>query len=113
MKFTTLTKPDAEYEAWRAGWTPPHPRPRALPGKVIVEFGPFGTRGSIICPEEASNNAMVVSDGYEGRYHPEGYLPCGTEIVYTGTEGESFRLQGRTFMVVPKPEIEMHVLKDS
>lgn len=111
MKFTAADKPDAEYEAWIAGWRPPEPRPRALPGWAILEFAPYGTRGRILTPEEASNNAMMVSDGYELRGHREGFVPCGTEVIYTGTEGNAFQLGGRTFMRVPKAEVEMYVPK--
>jgi len=112
LDYTLGTKPDGAYETWRDTWTPPLPRPVALPGKAIVEFSPFGTRGTLWTPERASNNAMVVSDGYEGRPSREGFLPCGTEICYTGTEGTFFTYEGRRLCAVPKAEVEMYFPKE-
>lgn len=111
--YTLGAAPDEHYEKWKREWQPPVPRPRALPGKVIVEFSPYAHRGVLWTPEKASNNAMVISDGYEDRFHREGFIPCGTEIGYTGTEGDAFQYQGRTLMVVPKAEIEMYFPKEA
>lgn len=118
-KFSQLTKPDEEYENWRANWQPPKTKLLALPGSAIIEFSPYGTRGAVLTPEEASNNAMVVHDGYEpiqGRPmfpNPDGsgHLPQGTEVIYIGTAGTAILLEGRVFMRVPRAEIEMYVPK--
>lgn len=119
--FTPQTKPDAEYEIWRATWKPPQTKLTALPGFAIIEFSPYGSRGAILTPEEASNNAMVVHDGYEPKAgrprfsNPDGsgHLPQGTEVIYVGTEGTAFQVESRTFMRVPRAEIEMYVPKEA
>lgn len=99
------------YDDWKATWKPPTPRPMALPGKVIVEFSPHAHHGEIWTPERESNNAKVVFDGHE---HPTrtsryGYLPCGTEIAYTGIDGTYFEYEGRRLCVIPKDDIELLV----
>ncbi len=109
MDYSQGTRPDEAYEAWKANWKPPQVRPKALPGKVIVEFAPFGNRGDLWRPEQASNNAIVVCDGYEFQAHREGYLPMGTEIIYTGTDGVGFAYEDRTLFVLPKKDVEMMV----
>lgn len=109
FQFTAAATPDAEYENWIANWKPPTPCPKALPGWAILEFSPYGSRGAIFTPEEASNNAMVVSDGNQIRPTREGFLPQGTEVVYVGTAGSSFLIGERVFMRVPRAEIEMYV----
>jgi hypothetical protein len=112
FKFSTEIAPDAEYEQWKANWQPPARPLKAIFGFAIVEFSPYGNRGAIFTPEEASNNAMVVSDGNEGQPTREGFLPQGTEVIYVGTAGSSFTLGDRTFMRVPRAEIEMYVPKE-
>jgi len=109
MDYQQGSKPDEAYEKWKSNWIPPVPRPKAIPGFVIVEFAPFGNRGDLWRPEEASNNAMVVCDGYEFRPHRFGYLPAGTEVIYTGTSGDNFEFQGRTLCRLPKAELEIMV----
>lgn len=111
MDYLQGTRPDEAYEKWKADWKPPVPRPKALPGKVIIEFSPFGTRSELWRPEEASNNAIVVCDGHEFRPSREGYLPAGTEIIFTGTDGINFDFDGRALCVVPKAEVELMVEK--
>lgn len=113
MKFSQAVAPDSEYHDWKNKWTPPEPRPRAIPGYVIVEFSPFGTPGPIYRPEGASNNAFVVADGYEGRPHREGYLPVGMEVAYTGTDGDNFTYQGRVLCRVKRDELEMFFPKEA
>lgn len=118
LTFTAAATPDTAYEAWRANWTPPEPRPMALPGWALIEFSPYGNRGAIFTPEEASNNAIIVSDGYEPRagreafFDAEGWLECGTEVIYVGTAGTAIQYGGRTLMRVPRKEIEMYVPKE-
>lgn len=115
MTFTAAARPDEAFEVFVDNWTPPSPRPIALPGKIIVEFCPAGNRGSIFCPEHQRNNAMVVSDGYEPsernqtRGHREGHLPCGTQVVYTGPGGANIPYQGRVLTVLPKVKVELYV----
>ncbi len=115
MTFTAAAKPDAAVEDFFATWKAPHPRPIAIPGKIIVEFGPAGNRGAIFCPEGPSNNAMVVYDGYErsdrnrSRGYDEGHLPCGTQVIYTGPDGTNIKYQGRTLTVLPRHKVELYV----
>lgn len=118
MTFTAAERPDQAFEDFVDNWTPPNPRPIALPGRIIVEFAPAGNRGAIFLPEGQRNNAMVVSDGYEpsernvSRGHREGYLPCGTQVVYTGPEGTNITYQGRVLTVLPKAKVELYVPKE-
>jgi len=110
MSFAqAIGKPDTEYENWRDNWKPPLPLPIAIPGKVIVEFSPYGNSGSFWLPEEATNNAMIVYDGHMKSNYREGYIPTGQEICYTGTQGTYFEYEGRRLCVVPKCEIELLV----
>lgn len=118
IQFTAeAPAPDCAYEQFIANWQPPATPIHALPGWAIIEFAPFGNRGTIFQPEEASNNAMVVHDGYDpvaGRAHfghCEGFLKAGTEVIYTGTQGTKIEWEGRKFMRVPKREIELYVPK--
>lgn len=111
--YTLSEKPDGAYETWRDTWKPPVPRPMALPGKLIVEFSPYGIRGTIWTPERASNNAMVVSDGYENGGSREGFLPPGVEIGYTGTDGDFFKYHGRRLCVIPKEQVEMYFPREA
>jgi hypothetical protein len=114
MKFSDAAAPDTEVEEFFARWECPAPRPRALPGKIIVEFGPPGTRGTIFQPEKGSNsnNAMVVSDGNETRASREGFLPAGTQVIYTGPAGTNFEYQGRTLTVLSRKLVELYVPED-
>jgi hypothetical protein len=112
MTFPAGTQADGQYESWKANWQPPKQKPRALPGFVILEFSPFGTPGVIIRPEQASNNAFVVSDGYEGRHHREGFLTTGMEVAYTGTGGDNFTWEERTFCRVKKEDVELYFPKE-
>lgn len=106
--------PDAQkpYEDWKQGWTPPLPRPQAMPGKVFVEFAPHAHHGSLWTPEKESSNAMVVSDGHELRQGRQGYIPAGTEICYTGSAGTYFEIQGRRLCCIPKDGIELILPKE-
>ncbi len=106
-KFTTEETPNAPYLKWKKNWEPPLPRPVAPRGWVIVEFAPPSNTGSFFMPETESNNAMVVSDGYEGIPNRYGYLPAGTEICYMSVDGEQFEYKGRTLTRIKKSDIEM------
>lgn len=103
---------DAEYEEWRANWTPPAQPISALPGFAIVEFGPIANRGPIICPNGVSYNAMIVSDGNTLRASREGFLPVGTEIVYLGDGAVPLEVLGRTLHRVPRRQIEIYIPKE-
>lgn len=111
--FTEAATPDCAYERFIAEWQPPKVPLIALPGWAIIEFAPYGNRGAIFQPEDASNNAMVVSDGSVNRYIAEGFLPQGTEVIYVGTQGTAFEREGRQFMRVPRNEIEMYIPKEA
>lgn len=111
--FTEAATPDCAYERFIAEWKPPQTPIIAMPNWAIIEFAPYGNRGRIFQPEDASNNAVVVSDGWVNRYHAEGFLPQGTEVVYTGTQGTAFEREGRHFMRVPRAEIEMYIPKEA
>lgn len=106
-KFATEETPIAAYENWKKNWKPPVPRPIAMRGMVLVEFAPSSNSGTIFMPEEESNNAMVICDGYEGIPNRYGHLQPGTEICYTGVEGEIFEYQGRKITRLKKQDIEM------
>ncbi len=112
MTFPAGIVGDQEYTDWKANWQPPKVRPKALPGYVILEFSPFGTPGAIIRPEMASNNAFVVSDGWEGRFHREGFIHSGTEVAYTGTGGDNFTWEDRIFCRVKKDDVELYFPKE-
>lgn len=109
--FTAAAKPDAAYETWVKTWKPPPIRWQALPGWAIIEFSPFGNRGALFQPEEASNNAMVIADG-NAHGSREGYLLPGTEVIYTGLEGEKISYGSRVFQRVPRAKIEAMVPKE-
>lgn len=118
FKFSAAPTPDYEYEEAQKNWTPPSPRLVALPGFIILEELPSGSRGAIFEPEEATNNFKVIHDGYEPREgrpafgNPDGsgYLPCGVEAIYTGSEDlPRFQHSGRTYLRVPREFVELVV----
>lgn len=109
MNFPQGNVADAAYEAWRTQWTPPQTSLQALPGWAIIEFGPVGNRGQIICPNAVSYNAMVVSDGNTLRAHREGFLPVGTEIIFLGQDAMGVEMEGRTLHRVKRSSIEIYI----
>lgn len=107
MKATPEPLASKPYHDWKKNWAPPEPRPQAMPGKLFVEFSPHAHHGALWTPEKESSNAIVVSDGHELRPSREGYIPAGTEICYTGSQGTYFEHKGRRLCSIPKDRVEM------
>lgn len=112
MNFPAGAVADAEYEQWRKNWTLPKTAIKALPGFAIVEFSPIGNRGTIICPNPISYNAMMVNDGNLQRASRRGYIPTGTEIMFFGSGLGSFEIEGRTFHRIERSKVELYVPKE-
>lgn len=98
------TSPDGAYNEWKKNWVPPAHNIKVQRGKVLMEFAPFGTTGTIFEPtEKASYQGKVI-------YDSTGELQCGDEVALEGNEAEEFKWEGRTLSVVDKSDILMLVL---
>lgn len=105
LNYFAGSRPDEAYNEWRKNWTPPQTNLRVRKGMVLVEFGPFGTTGTMWIPEKgASYNAKVIFDS-------TGELQQGAEIATEGEGAEGFRLDGRQVFLVHKNDILMEILE--
>ena len=96
---TFISGPESQqaYAEWKKDWSPPA-NVRALGGRLIVEFGPAASISSLIVPEGASYNAMVVHDS-------KGELRAGTEVIMLALNGQNFTHEGRVLTIVNYEDI--------
>jgi hypothetical protein len=92
--------PEEAHAIWKRDWKAPRVRPFAMPGKAIVEFGPFVTKGPLWHPIKAAvaTSAIMVDDSGDE-------VPVGTEVAIGEIQATNFAWEGRELSVIDRGDI--------
>lgn len=95
--------PEEAHEVWKRDWKEPtrgERFPYAMPGKAVVEFGPFVSKGPFWRPAEGAviTSAIMVHDSGED-------VPTGTEVAINGIHGTHFEYEGRQLTIIKREDI--------